>query len=105
MVEGFTLDWYWWLLIFALAMGGGIIVGAVIQQASQSQGKSGLEGHQSQGQSQCPPPGLAEAQGLLKADPHMGNAGHWQGRIAGGLGDFPRLRRSRERRPRYGNLC
>ena len=32
MVEGFTLDWYWGLLIFALAMGGCIIVGAVIQR-------------------------------------------------------------------------
>ena len=32
IVETFTLDWYWWLLIFALAVGGGVIVGAVIQR-------------------------------------------------------------------------
>lgn len=32
MVETFALDWYWWLLIFALAVGGGVIVGAVIQR-------------------------------------------------------------------------
>ena len=32
IVENFTLDWYWWLLIFALAVGGGLIVGAVIQR-------------------------------------------------------------------------
>ena len=32
IVEAFTLDWYWWLLIFALAVGGGVIVGAVLQR-------------------------------------------------------------------------
>ena len=32
MVKSFTLDWYWWLLIFALAVGGGVIVGAVLQR-------------------------------------------------------------------------
>ena len=32
IIETFTLDWYWWLLIFALAVGGGVIAGAVIQR-------------------------------------------------------------------------
>ena len=32
IVESFTLDWYWWLLIFAVGVGGGIIVGAVLQR-------------------------------------------------------------------------
>jgi len=32
IIEAFTLDWYWWLLIFALAVGGGVIVGAVLQR-------------------------------------------------------------------------
>ena len=32
VVESFTLDWYWWLFIFALAVGGGVIVGAVLQR-------------------------------------------------------------------------
>lgn len=32
IIETFTLDWYWWLLIFALAVGGGVIVGALIQR-------------------------------------------------------------------------
>lgn len=32
IVETFTLDWYWWLLIFAAAIGGGVIVGALIQR-------------------------------------------------------------------------
>lgn len=32
LIEDFTLDWYWWLLIFALAVGGGVIVGAVLQR-------------------------------------------------------------------------
>jgi len=32
IIATFTLDWYWWLLIFALAVGGGVIVGAVIQR-------------------------------------------------------------------------
>ena len=32
IIEAFTLDWYWWLLIFAVAVTGGIIVGALIQR-------------------------------------------------------------------------
>ena len=32
IVEAFTLDWYWWLLIFAMAVTGGVIVGALIQR-------------------------------------------------------------------------
>lgn len=32
IIETFTLDWYWWLLIFVLAVGGGTIVGAMIQR-------------------------------------------------------------------------
>lgn len=32
LIESFTLDWYWWLLIFAVAVTGGIIVGALIQR-------------------------------------------------------------------------
>lgn len=32
IIETFTLDWYWWLLIFALAVGGGVIAGAMIQR-------------------------------------------------------------------------
>ena len=32
IIEAFTLDWYWWLLIFALAVGGGVIAGALIQR-------------------------------------------------------------------------
>ena len=32
IIEAFTLDWYWWLLIFALAVGGGVIAGAMIQR-------------------------------------------------------------------------
>lgn len=32
IVETFSLDWYWWLLIFVLAVGGGVIAGAVIQR-------------------------------------------------------------------------
>ena len=32
IVETFTLDWYWWLLIFVLAVAGGTIVGAMIQR-------------------------------------------------------------------------
>lgn len=31
-VENFTLDWYWWLLIFVAAVVGGTIVGALIQR-------------------------------------------------------------------------
>lgn len=32
IVEAFTLDWYWWLLIFAVAVAGGIIIGAILQR-------------------------------------------------------------------------
>ncbi len=32
IIETFTLDWYWWLLIFLLAVGGGVIVGAVLHR-------------------------------------------------------------------------
>ena len=32
IIHTFTLDWYWWLLIFALAVGGGVISGALIQR-------------------------------------------------------------------------
>ncbi len=32
VINIFTLDWYWWLLIFAIALAGGIIIGAVIQR-------------------------------------------------------------------------
>lgn len=32
IIETFTLDWYWWLLIFVLAVGGGVIAGALIQR-------------------------------------------------------------------------
>lgn len=32
IVGDFTLDWYWWLLIFAAAVGGGLIAGALIQR-------------------------------------------------------------------------
>lgn len=32
LVDTFSLDWYWWLLIFVLAVGGGMIAGAVIQR-------------------------------------------------------------------------
>ena len=32
LIKDFTLDWYWWLLIFALAVGGGVIAGALIQR-------------------------------------------------------------------------
>ena len=32
LIEDFTLDWYWWLLIFALAVTGGLIVGALLQR-------------------------------------------------------------------------
>ena len=32
IIEAFTLDWYWWLLIFAMAVTGGVIVGALIQR-------------------------------------------------------------------------
>lgn len=32
IIESFTLDWYWWLLIFAAAVAGGTIIGAVIQR-------------------------------------------------------------------------
>ena len=32
IIETFTLDWYWWLLIFAMAVTGGVIVGALLQR-------------------------------------------------------------------------
>ena len=32
IIETFILDWYWWLLIFAAAIGGGVIAGALIQR-------------------------------------------------------------------------
>ena len=32
LIEGFTLDWYWWLLIFAAAVMGGLIIGAVVHR-------------------------------------------------------------------------
>lgn len=32
IIETFTLDWYWWLLIFAVAVMGATIVGALIQR-------------------------------------------------------------------------
>lgn len=32
IIESFTLDWYWWVLIFAAAVAGGTIAGAVIQR-------------------------------------------------------------------------
>lgn len=32
IVQTFTLDWYWWLLIFAAAIMGATIIGAVIQR-------------------------------------------------------------------------
>lgn len=38
IVESFTLDWYWWLLIFVLAVGGGIIAGALLQRLGSKGG-------------------------------------------------------------------
>lgn len=38
IVGDFTLDWYWWLLIFAVAVGGGVVAGAVIQRFSSKGG-------------------------------------------------------------------
>ena len=32
VVNTFHLDWYWWLLIFAVAVAGGVVVGALIQR-------------------------------------------------------------------------
>ena len=32
IIETFTLDWYWWLLIFVIAVAGGTIAGALIQR-------------------------------------------------------------------------
>mgnify|MGYP007123081653 CR=1 FL=1 len=32
LIETFTLDWYWWLLIFVAAVAGATIVGAVVQR-------------------------------------------------------------------------
>ena len=35
LVNDFTLDWYWWFLIFAAALALGIIVGALMQRFGQ----------------------------------------------------------------------
>lgn len=35
LIRNFTLDWYWWLLIFAAALIFGIIIGALIQRFGQ----------------------------------------------------------------------
>lgn len=35
LIRDFSLDWYWWLLIFAAALAGGIIIGALIQRFGQ----------------------------------------------------------------------
>ena len=35
LLRDFTLDWYWWLLIFAIALAGGIIIGALLQRFGQ----------------------------------------------------------------------
>ena len=35
LLRDFTLAWYWWLLIFAIALAGGIIIGALIQRFGQ----------------------------------------------------------------------
>ena len=35
LIRDFTLDWYWWLLIFAAALAGGIVIGALIQRFGQ----------------------------------------------------------------------
>ena len=35
LVQDFTLSWYWWLLIFAAALAGGIVIGALIQRFGQ----------------------------------------------------------------------
>ena len=32
LIETFTLDWYWWLAAFGVAVAGGIIAGALIQR-------------------------------------------------------------------------
>lgn len=32
IINTFTLDWYWWLLAFVIGVGGGLIVGALIQR-------------------------------------------------------------------------
>lgn len=35
LLRDFTLDWYWWLLIFAVALAGGIVIGALLQRFGQ----------------------------------------------------------------------
>ena len=35
LVNDFSLDWYWWLLIFAAALAGGLVIGALIQRFGQ----------------------------------------------------------------------
>lgn len=35
LVKDFSLDWYWWLLIFAAALAVGIVIGALIQRFGQ----------------------------------------------------------------------
>lgn len=35
LVNDFSLDWYWWLIIFAAALVGGIIIGALVQRFGQ----------------------------------------------------------------------
>ena len=32
IIEAFTLDWYWWLIAFGVAVAGGVIVGALLQR-------------------------------------------------------------------------
>lgn len=32
LINTFTLDWYWWLLIFAASVAGAVIVGALVQR-------------------------------------------------------------------------
>lgn len=35
LVNDFSLNWYWWLLIFAIALAGGIVIGALTQRFGQ----------------------------------------------------------------------
>lgn len=35
LVKDFSLDWYWWLLGFVIALVGGIIIGAIMQRFGQ----------------------------------------------------------------------
>lgn len=35
LIRDFTLAWYWWLLLFAAALIGGIIIGALVQRFGQ----------------------------------------------------------------------